>query len=371
MSAAFEIQLIAALVAVACALPGVFLVLRRMAMVSDAITHTVLLGIVTGFFLTRNLESPILLVCASLTGVFTVWLTELVYKSKLISEDASIGIVFPLLFSIAIILITRYAGNVHLDTDSVLLGELAFAPFDRLYVMGRDIGAKSIYVSFALVVINLVFILLFYKELQLATFDANLAAALGFAPGFIHYLLMGLVSFTTVGAFEAVGSILVVAFMIGPPVTAYLMTDNLKKMIVLSAVIGLFNAISGYHLATWKDVSIAGCMAVMTGFTFLIVFLFVPRRGLIGVLICRYKQRYIFAEKTLMFHLWHHEGTPKEEEEALYKTIRLHMHWDKKFAARVVKKLISDGRVTLEGNLLKLSEKGRQESRRDRRELLG
>ena len=147
MSAAIEIQLIAALTAAACAIPGVFLVLRKMSMVSDSITHTILLGIVLAFFLTNDLSSPLLMIGAAVMGPVTVWLTELLTKTRLLSEDSATGMVFPLLFSIAVILITRYAGTAHLDTDSVLLGELAFAPFDRLSVNGMDIGAKGVYIS--------------------------------------------------------------------------------------------------------------------------------------------------------------------------------------------------------------------------------
>ena len=122
-----EIQLVAVVVAVACALPGVFLILRRMAMMSDAISHAILPGIVVGFFITESLGSPLLIVAAALTGLVTVALVELIEHTKLVKEDAAIGIVFPVLFSIGVILIARYAGDVHLDTDAVLLGELAFA----------------------------------------------------------------------------------------------------------------------------------------------------------------------------------------------------------------------------------------------------
>jgi manganese/zinc/iron transport system permease protein len=135
-----EIQAIAAVVAVACALPGVFLVLRRMAMMADAISHTVLLGIVLVFFLTRDLNSPLLIVGAAATGVVTVSLVELLNRTRLVKEDAAIGLIFPALFSIAIILISRFAGDVHLDTDAVLLGELAFAPFERVELAGLDFG---------------------------------------------------------------------------------------------------------------------------------------------------------------------------------------------------------------------------------------
>lgn len=245
MSPQIEIQIIAVIVAVSCALPGVFLVLRKMSMMSDSITHTILLGIVIAFFATHDLSSPLLIAGAALMGVFTVWMTETLSRTRLLAEDAAIGVVFPLLFSIAIILITRYAGSVHLDTDSVLLGELAFAPFDRMIVAGEDIGAKAIYTTGSLLFINLTAIIIFFKELKVATFDPMLAAVLGLSPALVHYGLMTLVSLTAVGAFQAVGSVLVVAFMIGPPVTAYLLTDDLKRMLILSVVIGTVNGILG------------------------------------------------------------------------------------------------------------------------------
>ena len=290
MTAGVEIQLIAVIVSAACALPGVFLVLRKMSMMSDSITHTILLGIVLAFFLTEDLSSPLLIAGAALMGVATVWLTETLMNTRLMSEDSAVGIVFPLLFSIAIILITRYAGSVHLDTDSVLLGELAFAPFDRLVVFGVDIGAKAIYTSGALLLINVILITVFYKELKIVTFDPMLASLLGFSPGLVHYGLMTLVSLTAVGAFEAVGSVLVVAFMIGPPLTAYLLTDDLKKMLLLSAGFGALSGILGYHAALLPDVSIAGSMAVTTGMIFAVVFIFAPKRGLIGVFIRKIKR---------------------------------------------------------------------------------
>ena len=274
MSAAIEIQLIAALTAAACAIPGVFLVLRKMSMVSDSITHTILLGIVLAFFLTNDLSSPLLMIGAAVMGPVTVWLTELLTKTRLLSEDSATGMVFPLLFSIAVILITRYAGTAHLDTDSVLLGELAFAPFDRLSVNGMDIGAKGVYISGGLLLINIVFTVVFFKELTLVSFDPILAAITGFSPAVIHYALMTVASLTAVGAFEAVGSVLVTAFMIVPAATAYLLTKNLKKMLVLAAAIGGASGILGYQAAALFEVSIAGSMACFCGAFFLIAFVY-------------------------------------------------------------------------------------------------
>jgi manganese/zinc/iron transport system permease protein len=162
MSLETEVQLIAVLVAAACALPGVFLVLRRMAMLSDAISHTVLLGIVLGYFITRDLASPLLFFGAAATGVLTVSLVELLNRTGLVKEDAAIGLIFPVLFSIAVILISRYAGNVHLDIDRVLLGELAFAPFDRLTVAGLDLP-RALVVGTGVLLLNLLLLGLFYK----------------------------------------------------------------------------------------------------------------------------------------------------------------------------------------------------------------
>lgn len=277
--AQIEIQVIAALVATACALPGVFLVLRRMAMMSDAISHTVLLGIVLAFFLTKSLTSPLLIAGAALMGVLTVSLVELLTRTQLVREDAAIGLVFPALFSIAILLITRFAGNVHLDVDAVLLGELAFAPFNRIQIFGVDAGPAGLYVSGGILALNLLFIAIFYKELKLATFDPALAAALGFAPGVLHYAFMTLVSVTAVGAFDAVGSVLVVAFMIAPPAAAYLLADRLSHMLIYAAAIGVLSAVSGYWLAYALDASIAGSMATMAGVIFLVCYLFAPARG--------------------------------------------------------------------------------------------
>src|SRR5690606_1229399 len=154
---------------------------------------------------------------------------------------------------------------IHLDVDAVLLGELVFAPFRRLVVGGTDLGPKALYMMLAILAMNAAFIVLFYKELKLTTFDAALAAALGFSPGAIHYGFMTLVSLTAVGAFDAVGAVLVVALMIAPPATAYLLTDRLSVMIGLSVGIGVLSAVAGYWVSFALDVSIAGSMASMTG----------------------------------------------------------------------------------------------------------
>ncbi len=362
MSPQLEIQLIAVVVAIACALPGVFLVLRKMSMMSDAITHTILLGIVIAFFLTHDLSSPLLIVGATVVGVLTVWMTETLHRTRLLSEDASIGIVFPLLFSIAIILISRYAGAVHLDTDSVLLGELAFAPFNRMIVLGTDIGPKALYSMGVILCLNLLGIILFFKELKIVTFDPILAAILGFSPTVVHYGLMTLISMTAVGAFEAVGSVLVIAFMIGPPVTAYLLTDNLKIMLMLSGAIGAVNAVLGYQVADTLDVSIAGSMAGMTGLAFLLVFLLAPKRGLLMSLYRRKQQTIDFRKKMFLFHVYNHEGRPEEEQESSIDSIQYHLRWTGRLTEIIMQKLLRENKIKIEQNIVRLTEEGRNAS---------
>jgi len=363
-SADLEIQLIAAVTAVACALPGVFLVLRRMAMMSDAISHVVLLGIVLTFFITQDLSSPLLILGATITGVLTVSLVELLNRTKLVKEDAAIGLVFPLLFSIAVILIAQYAENVHLDTDAVLLGELAFAPFNRLEVGGYDIGPKALYVMGAVLLLNLAFITLFFKELKLATFDASLAAALGFMPGVIHYGLMTLVSVTAVGAFDAVGSVLVVALIIGPPASAYLLTDKLSYMLGLSALFGVISAVAGYWAAIALDANIAGSMATMIGLLFALTFLLAPERGMISMGMRRARQRLDFAQAMLAIHLLHHEGLPNAADESRVDHLHEELRWQPQFAAKVVEGAERAGMVVRHNGHLSLTEHGREVGRK-------
>lgn len=363
--AQLEIQLIASVVAVACALLGVFLVLRRMAMMSDAISHTVLLGIVIAFFLTRSLASPLLLVGAALMGVVTVSLVELLNRTQLVREDAAIGLVFPAIFSIAVLLISRFAGDVHLDTDAVLLGELAFAPFNRLRLFGMDMGPEALYTTGGILVLNLVFIVLLYKELKLATFDPALAAALGFAPAVIHYGLMTLVSLTAVGAFDAVGSVLVVAFMIAPPAAAYLLTNRLSRMLVYSALIGIFSAISGYWVAHWTDASIAGSMATMTGAAFLASYLLAPERGLLAQARRRQEQRIEFALTMLTMHIAHHTATREAEQENAVMRLNEHLKWSPKFAMDIVGIAERSGLVQQSKGLLVLTESGLKRSQQE------
>jgi manganese/zinc/iron transport system permease protein len=359
MTAGVEIQLIAVVTAVAAALPGCFLVLRRMALVSDAISHAILPGIVVAFFAVKDLASPVLLLAAAATGVLTVVLIEALSRSGLVAEDAAIGLVFPALFSLGVILISRYAGNVHLDTDSVLLGELAFAPLDRMVLAGRDLGPAALWSMGAILVVNLIFIAVAYKELKLATIDPGLAAVLGLSPAVVHYALMTTVSVTAVGAFNAVGSILVVALMIAPPATAYLLSERLAPMLWLSAAVAAASALAGYWLASLLDVSIAGSMAVMAGLLFAAAFLLAPRRGLVAQARRRSRQRLDFSLRMLLVHLLHHEGTPLAAVECRTDDLDNHLQWSHARINQVVHTALERALVEPEGDCLALTEEGR------------
>ncbi len=327
MSPALEILLVAVLTAAACALPGAFLVLRRMSLVSDAISHAVLPGIVIGFLLTENLQHPLLLVLAGASGLLTVYLIELLEKTGRLREDAAIGLVFPALFSVGVLLIAQLADQVHLDTDAVLLGELAFVPFDRLQWQGIDLGPRALWTMAGLLLMNVLLLWLLYKELTLATFDAVAAAVLGFRPILLHYLLMGLVAVTVVAAFHAVGAILVIALMIGPPATALLLARRMPTYLLLSLLIGALSALPGYGMARVLDVSIAGSMATMVGVLFGLVWLLAPETGLLARWRRHRRQQLDFALDLLLLHLLHHEHQPAATVERHQDTLPAHLNW--------------------------------------------
>jgi manganese/zinc/iron transport system permease protein len=353
-SAQIEIQLIASVVAIACAIPGTFLVLRKMAMISDAISHSILPGIVIGFFITHDLNSPLLILLAALTGIITVILVEYIQKTGLVKEDTAIGLVFPALFSIGVILIAKNANDVHLDVDAVLLGELAFAPFDRLLIGEADLGPKSLWVIGTILLITVTLLIAFFKELKVSTFDKGLAASLGFSPAIIHYGLMSVASVTTVGTFDAVGAILVVALMIAPAATAYLLTTDLKKMLLLAISFGVFGAISGYWFAHWLDASISGSITTMLGLLFLVVYLFAPNKGFVSVMYREKQQRIEVSLLTFLLHLKNHS----EESERHVNHLNEHINWQKVRSKVVLELALKNNMIHIDNDIISLTDKG-------------
>lgn len=277
------------LVGISCGIIGCFLILRRMSMLADAISHTVLLGIVGAYIVSNALSGINLLIGALIVGLLTAYFVQLLDSSG-VQTDAAIGVVFTSLFAIGVILISVFADRVHIDAQHALMGEIAFVPWDLITVFGIE-GPRAVYLLGAVLVIVIILIGLFYKEIKVCSFDPQMAVALGIPIMFIHYLLMGMVSISTVAAFDAVGAILVVAMLIGPGATAYLLTDRLSVMLLISAIVGVVSAVAGYYVAVLLNVSIAGSMAMVVGIIFAIVFVFSPSHGLMSKWIGRLQSR--------------------------------------------------------------------------------
>ncbi len=279
---AFYIILTATLFSISCGILGCFLVLRKMAMVGDAISHAVLPGIVIAFLLSGSRDSFTMILGAGLLGIFTSFLIEFFHKKADLQTDAAIGVTFTWLFALGIILISLYAGQVDLDQECVLYGEIAYVPIDLWITGGGTImGPRALYIAAFLIVLVLLFLRLGYRYLHVTTFDPAFAATLGISVSLWHYLLMGAVSMTTVAAFESVGAILVVALFVVSPATAYLLTHKLKQMLLLTTLLSVMISISGYYLAVALDGSIAGAIVTVAGVLFALAFLFSPTEGVL------------------------------------------------------------------------------------------
>lgn len=276
----FWIILTAVLVAFSCSLLGSFLVLRRMAMIGDAISHSVLPGIVIAFLVSGSKDSLFMMIGAAVFGLITVYLIQWFHQSG-VQSDAAIGVVFTALFAVGVVLVSLYGRQVHLDLDHVLFGEIMFVPWERWTVGGIDFGPKAVWIIGFVLTLSILLISLFYKQFKICAFDPAMAAAAGIPVAFFHYLLMGLVSVTTVASFESVGAILVVGLLVVPAATAYLLTERLSRMIFYSMSIGALSAVSGYYISVLLDASIAGCMITMAGILFVVALLFSPTHGVV------------------------------------------------------------------------------------------
>jgi ABC-type Mn2+/Zn2+ transport system permease subunit len=264
-----------------CSVVGCFLVLRRMSLLGDAISHAVLPGIAIGVLMSGQLGGLPAILGALVFGLITTLLIELLHGQGRLTEDSSIGVVFSFLFSIGVIIITREARHKHIDTDCILYGLIEATPLDLVSVMDFEVPRVLVtLIPVLLAVIGLV--LLFWKELKIASFDPVLATAMGISATLMHYLLMGMVAIVTVSSFEAVGSILVIAMLIVPAATAHLLTDRLTPMILVAIGVAWVSSILGYSLAAIMNTSVAGMIAVMTGVQFLIAVLLSPKYGLVS-----------------------------------------------------------------------------------------
>jgi manganese/zinc/iron transport system permease protein len=265
-SNAFLIIFTGSLIAISCGFLGVFMMLRKMSMTGDAISHAVLPGIVIGYFVSGSQRSLEVIIGAGLLGILATLMIDWLRKKARVQLDASIGITFTLLFAIGIILINLLAYKVDLDQECVLYGEIAYLPIDSwITKSGLNLGPRITWLAGLNFIFVSVFIYLLFKELILTSFDENFSSVMGIPAKGVNLALMSIVSYTTVSSFESVGAILVVALLVVPPATAFLWTKSLMPLLKLTAGLGISISVLGYYLAYWIDSSIAGMMVTVAG----------------------------------------------------------------------------------------------------------
>ncbi|MFW5653046.1 MAG: iron chelate uptake ABC transporter family permease subunit, partial [Planctomycetota bacterium] len=324
------IVIVGAMSAAACGLVGAWLVLRRMSLLGDAISHAVLPGLAGAFLFSIALQTmvrdhditlpqwlepiimgnpksgPIMFLGAAFAGLLTAVFTQWIGNFGRVDRGAAMGVVFTTLFALGLLMMVRAADYVDLDPSCVLYGAVELTPLYTITVLGLDVPRAAANLSVVLA-INVIFMLLFYKELKITSFDPELATTLGINAQAMHYALITLVAMTTVASFEAVGSILVIAMLIVPGATAWLLTVRLAPMLLLSVIFAIAAAALGHVSAitvpTWfgfRDTNTAGMMAAMSGLLFVIVMFVSPRQGLVSrALNRRHVQQRIVREDVL------------------------------------------------------------------------
>jgi len=303
----------AILCSVACGVPGCFLVLRRMSLLGDAISHAILPGLALAFILTHSREPLAMLAGALVVGVATAYLTTLLTRWGRVPEDAAMGVVFTTLFAIGVVLITWVARDVDLDPGCVLYGLIEFAPYDTLAIVGVEVPRSFAWLAVVLAV-NALLVWIFFKELKIVCFDAALATTMGISAALVHYGLMTAVAATAVASFESVGSILVIAMLVAPGATAHLLTDRLSRMLWIAAGVATLSSIAGYALAVWVDTSVAGMIATVALAIFTLTALGAPRYGVVSrqARLFRLSMRIAEEDALGMLYRWHERSIEAE-----------------------------------------------------------
>ena len=270
------------LVSAACGWIGVLLIIRKMALVGDAISHSVLPGIVIVAILFNSLTGPLVIIGAMIAGFVTTLLIEWVHKSSRVKPDAAIGIIFVSMFALGVIMISQMKGAVHLDTECVLMGDMA-----ELIMSGKGLGHPRIIQSFVVLLLTVAMTLLFYKEIVVSSFDPILATSVGIKASWMHYFKMAWLSVVVVSAFESAGSVLVVAMLIIPGAFALLLTDRLWKALVISLCHAGVSSVLGYHFALWMNSNAPATVVCIGLGLFVLAWFFSPQHGLIPVCLAR------------------------------------------------------------------------------------
>lgn len=273
MSLILSVTLLTVATAVACAVPGIFVVIRRQSMVTDAISHSVLPGIVVMAMLTGSITSPWLVLGAAASGVAVVGLIEALRHTRLLAGDAPIGLVFPAMFAAGVLLITANYSGVHFHVESVLVGDLNLVAMDEIIAGGYSFGPRWLWVMLSVGALSSLVLWLLRKELLLTSFDRAFAAQSGFRPWIVDSVFVVILALTVTAAFNAAGAILVVAFLVVPAATARLLSGNLRVIILLTIIIAVVCSLAGVLTAYVTDSATAAATATFYGLVFLVVFI--------------------------------------------------------------------------------------------------
>ncbi|HVL39707.1 MAG TPA: metal ABC transporter permease [Fimbriimonadaceae bacterium] len=337
---AFWTIAVGCLCSVMCALLGVWLVLQRVSMIGDAISHSVLPGLVVTFIFFGTKAPLPMFIGAAVAGLATVFLTRAISGFSGVRDDASMGVVFTVLFALGVILITRYARQVDLDPGCVLYGLIEFVALDTfpVAIAGQVVEVpKAVQTLGPALLLTACFLFVLRKELLVMAFDPALAKALGKRPSLLYYLLMSMVAIATVASFEAVGSILVIAMLIGPAASAQLLTRRLAPMFVLSIAIAVFSTVVGYYLAVRWNTSVAGMIAVALGICYCASLVFSPAGGLLVGARARQVRRRAIQEEDWLAALYRLRESGASSSAASVREL-LGEHWFSPEAAHRLKR---------------------------------
>jgi manganese/zinc/iron transport system permease protein len=277
-------------VTAACGLVGNYLMLRRMALMGDAVSHSVLPGLVIAFLITGSRGTGAMFLGALLAGVATTVIIETIHRKTRVKQDASIGVTFTTLFAIGVVLVSIYSSQVDLDAECVLYGEIGFMP--PIGGWG-DLPAPLVRMG-GVLILTAGLIVFFYKELLVSSFDSGLARSLGINTTAVHYGTMIMLSLVVVSAFEAVGSILVVAMLILPGATAGLLSTRLSVVHGLSVIHAALSSVLGVHLAFALGSQIGPAMVMAGAGLFGLAWIFSPTQGLLR----RWRKPAVLTEET-------------------------------------------------------------------------
>ncbi|HVA50847.1 MAG TPA: metal ABC transporter permease [Pirellulales bacterium] len=279
MNQAFWTITVAAVANLACALLGCYLLLRRLSLLGDAVSHAVLPGVVVGFWISGSTSSAWIFVAAVAVGLLTTFLIQLLHGFAQVAEDASMGVVFTSLFALGVVMLVKVGSRVDLDVDCVLYGLIDAVSLDTRPVFGYQVP-RALFSLAGVLALTMLFIGLLWKELKLVSFDPRLATSMGYSATLVHYLLMAVVALAIVAGFYAVGSVLVIAMLIVPAATGHLLSDRLAGMMAWAAVVAVSSAVVGYWGDLRFDTGMAPMMAMVAGAEFTAALCFAPRHGL-------------------------------------------------------------------------------------------